>query len=335
MSHDMQMARGAAEGETNLAVGEPYFFQQIVLPTIGVRSISKPLTYPVIGGEPELLEELHRLVPQYQYITVVNGAKQGIAAAFHAFAETEGKVNVHHQPPYWPSYPTLAREVGLTFNGPVRSRDESILVVTSPNNPDGRQEYLFKSLPEVWDAAYAQPLYGYHGVAPPHRVGVFSAAKMFGLSGLRIGWVGTNERALHDAMAYFTEISTSGVSIPSQMHLAGVIRALREPEQMGRVGNATFEARAALMTNGNTFTEVLGDLVQNVKGVPTDGSGMFAWFQARWQDRFTHALKAAKVKVVTGEACGEKTPGYFRMSMGQMPEITRDALLRVRQEYLR
>jgi aspartate/methionine/tyrosine aminotransferase len=334
MSHDMQMARDTKPGEINLAVGEPYFFRRSVLPAITVRHIDKELAYPQVGGEPELLAELHRLMPQYPFIVVTNGAKQAISAAFYAFSELEKKFSVWHQVPYWPSYPTLAKGLGLDFNEP-GWRGNQIVCVTSPGNPDGSQDYPpFDAPVEVWDAAYAQPLYGFRGVPPPHRVGIFSAAKMWGLSGLRIGWAGTYERSLYELMSYYVEITTSGVAVSSQMYLAGILRAIREPEQIGPVTDATLEARAALMTNGTLFLEILGNLVEQVKGVPADGSGMFAWFRARQPEAFRRALKDAKVKVVTGEACGEKQDGWFRMSMGHLPEVTREALERIQYAYL-
>jgi hypothetical protein len=58
MSADMQMAREAAEGETNLAVGEPYFLQQELLRSGSGFRFKWPMEYPRVGGEPELLDEL-------------------------------------------------------------------------------------------------------------------------------------------------------------------------------------------------------------------------------------------------------------------------------------
>jgi aspartate/methionine/tyrosine aminotransferase len=331
MSHDLQMARGAAEGEYNLAIGEPFLVQELLLPEIRVQAVSKPLTYPVVGGEPELLEELHRLLPQYRYITVTNGCKQAIEASFFALKGLERRSVVQHRAPFWPSYPTLAKSQGLDFNF-VAPHEAVIKVITAPNNPDGSQPLGGEDC-DIWDGAYSQPLYGFTGIPPLHRIGVFSAAKYLGLSGIRVGWVGTNERAVHDRTAYFVEITTSGVSIPSQMHLTGVLRAMRDPKQMGRITKASFEARAALMTNGNSFNELISDMTKTVRGVPVDGTGMFAWFLARDPERFARALKAARVKLVTGEACGEHAKGWYRMSMGHRPEITREALRRLREAY--
>lgn len=331
MSADLQMARSTGEGETNLAVGEPFFLQQELHGYMRVAQIKYPVTYPLVGGEPELLEELHRHYPEYKHIVVTGGAKQAIEAAFFGFKTVERRSIVSHQAPYWPSYPTLARSQGLDFNvrGP---RSANILCVTSPNNPDGAQSMDPAQEFDLWDAAYAQPLYGYYGIAPKHRVAVFSAAKLLGLSGLRVGWLATNDDDLANAARYFVEITTSGVAIPSQMHLTGCLKALRDPNQITVLTAASFRARAALMANGASFTEILSDLVEEVRGVPACGEGMFAWFLPMKPWGFQRALTDAKVKIVTGEACGGQE-GWIRMSMGHNPEITRAALIRIRDEY--
>jgi aspartate/methionine/tyrosine aminotransferase len=333
MSADLQMARGSADGETNLAIGEPYFLQEFFLRYLLVDQTPKALHYPSVGGEPELLEELKNFFPHHKYLVITNGAKQAIEAAFFAFKRLERKSVVFHQAPYWPSYPTLAKSQGLEYNvaSPLAAQ---IFCVTAPNNPDGGQPQLFKRAPDLWDAAYAQPLYGFHGVPPPHRVAVFSAAKYLGLSGLRVGWLATNEKEIAEQAGYFVEITTSGVSIPSQMHLAGCLRSLRRSLNMAWYTERTFEARAALMANGHSFNEIIGDLVKDTQGVPVDGTGMFAWFRARRPESFARALRDAKVKLVSGDACGVHEPGWYRMSMGHLPEVTREALLRIKDQYL-
>jgi aspartate/methionine/tyrosine aminotransferase len=335
MSFDLQMARDSGDGSYNLAIGEPFFLQATFLRDMRIQHAPRLLTYPRVGGEPELVQELRRSFPQYKHIVVTNGAKQGLEASFFALKRLERRSVVVHRPPYWPSYPTLAQNQGLGFNA-ASLREAQIRCVTAPNNPDGSQSFLLKGdRYDLWDAAYAQPLYGYFGVAPEHRIAVFSAAKNLGLSGLRVGWVGTNEDELAAQVAYHVEITTSGVSIPSQMHLLGVLQALRDPKQIARFTDLSFEARAALMTNGNSFNELISSITEKVQGVPRDGSGMFAWFRARKPEAFARALQAARVKAVTGEACGEPEPGWYRMSMGHYPETTREALQKLQDEYRR
>jgi hypothetical protein len=57
-------------------------------------------------------------------------------------------------------------------------------------------------------------------------VAVFSAAKQLGLSGSGLaGWRHNDDPEIAGQASYFVEITTSGVSILSQMHL--VLAALR------------------------------------------------------------------------------------------------------------
>jgi bifunctional pyridoxal-dependent enzyme with beta-cystathionase and maltose regulon repressor activities len=55
---------------------------------------------------------------------------------------------------------------------------------------------------------------------------------------------------------------------------------------------------------------------------------MFAWFQIapEHQDKFTTAITELKIKLVTGDACGVKEKGWYRMSMGHRINFTQEAL---------
>lgn len=326
--HDMQMARGTVEGGINGAVGEPIFLQETVLDSLVLETrTAKDLKYPTVGGEPELIEELRRSY-DYKHIVVANGGKQAIEAAFYAFRK-EGKMTVNHEPPYWPSYPTLANSRGLGFNVLYVPR---ATVTTSPNNPDGSEADSSIQY-DLWDAAYASPVYNWSGNKPVHRAAVFSAAKLFGLSGIRVGWLGTNNDFIAEQASKYVEISTSGVSILSQMHLLDVLQALRSTRHMSLVSENYNEANFALYRNGDLFQQWIGPLTTAYHGVPWNGRGMFAFFRVSDPPRFERAIKIAKVSLVTGEACGMTDPGWYRMSMGLMPSITERAVKAIFNAY--
>jgi aspartate/methionine/tyrosine aminotransferase len=147
--------------------------------------------------------------------------------------------------------------------------------------------------------------------------------------------LGTDDPEIARAAAYFVEITTSGVSIISQEVLATTLHSMRGVGSMEFYTERTLAARATLMANGVAFSEWIGPMCQEVYGVPRDGSGMFAWFRADRPESMARALRDAKVKVVTGDACGQPAPGWFRMSMGHDQEITDAALARIRYEYYR
>lgn len=323
---DLQMSRGTIEGGYNLAIGEPIFLQDKLLHISDHLHINKPLQYPKVGGETDLLKELHERYT-YDYIVVTNGAKQAIEAAFSAFKKLEDRNAVLTPMPYWPSYPTLAKNQGLAFNEFVSPVMKYISVNTSPNNPDGSEHD--NNVADIWDAAYASDTYGFSGTPPRHRVAIFSAAKLLGLSGIRVGWLCTNEKAIADAAAHHVEITTSGVSVLSQEHLYKCLWQW-SPDY----GNEKLaEAKESLNQNSMLFQQLMQGMVRMVDGVPKNGKGMFAWFQAQDPEKFAIALKEAKVMLVTGEACGESKPDFYRMSMGNKPEVTREALTKLREAY--
>lgn len=323
MSHDLQLARRST-GFTNLAIGEPIFLQETMewhrIPTDYWADFS-PL-YPGLGGNEVLLNKLRERHSD-AHIVVANGAKQAIAATFYAYRML-GKKSVHHKAPYWPSYPTLAKSAQLRFLK--KPNDTSVIVTTAPNNPDGT--YGGPKKCHIWDAVYASEVYGWRwSERPDYEVAIYSAAKMYGLSGLRIGWLATDNKEIADAAAYFVEITTSGVCSVAQGHLAAVMDLEEEASESG----AKTQARIKLLTNGKSYSELLGPLLDKCEGFPANGQGMFAWVKPRDYEKFTKAVEMAKVQFVTGEACG--IPGWYRCSVGQNVEATSNALNRIVQAY--
>lgn len=147
---------------------------------------------------------------------------------------------------------------------------------------------------------------------------------MLGLSGLRVGWAVTADARLAAAMATFVERYTSGVCVTSQRHVAHVLAHLRRHDDQPYFD----AARQDLLANGEVFNKLLTPAMEVVEGVPATGKGMFAWFKVGVDDQesFKAAMEAAKVRLVSGEACGATTAGWWRMSMGQRPNVTQQAL---------
>lgn len=324
MSHDLQLARLNNPGVTNLAIGEPVFLQEAMewhrLPTDYWANFS-PL-YPGLGGNEVLLHKLHERYPE-AHIVVANGAKQALAATFYAY-RMMGKKSVYHQAPYWPSYPTLAQLAQMRF---VKKPSEgAVIVTTAPNNPDG--SYGGPKKCHIWDAVYADEVYGWrYEEAPDCEVAVYSAAKMYGLSGLRIGWLVTDNKEIADAASYFVELATSGVCSVAQGYVASVIDLEQETSEQ----RAKTQARVKLLMNGRSYSDLLSPLLDKCEGFPANGQGMFAWVKPRDYEKFARATVNARVQFVTGEACG--VPGWYRCSVGQNVEVTSDALTRIVSAY--
>lgn len=331
MTPDLQMIRGTVEGGYNLAVGEPVVLQRLMgYPKVELQA---PWEYPTMEPVQAFLDELRVMHPS-GHIVVTNGAKQALAATFYAYWKC-GKKSVQHAAPYWPSYPTIARLVLLGFSSSHLVASSDITCVTSPNNPDGTQGSA--RAVNVWDAVYAHWVYGWNGVPVPADVEVRSAAKLLGLSGARVGWLVTKDERLAEHARQYVEFTTSGVSTPAQLYVAAALKQVREDPLTGWRFRT---ARRDLLHNGERFNTLLGEFCAEVRGVPKDGTGMFAYFCVRPEchEAFERAQREAKVALVNGAACGQPhtTPPqyrkcYYRMNMAQDCDYTAAALRAIRE----
>lgn len=315
----------------NLAVGEPFFLQDVykdLYPT----DVKSHLQYPQLQGEKSLLNELAWRYPG-KHVVVTIGAKQGLMAACYALREyrrTKKMVGgrapirfteVVHEAPYWPTYPTIAKLSKLKFRAVPDNMGAgagSIRVLTAPNNPDGRMDYGNREW-EIWDAAYAAPVYGWDFQVPRHRISVWSAAKLFGPSSYRVGWLVTGEKALADLAAQYVEKTTSGVPVPCQDFVAALLKNVREShpsvqELLQRKARETLHYNADILDRSFRYHKLMNE----IKGFPSTGKGMFAWIKTENSWDFDEILRRAGIKVVKGEHCGaDPEAGWYRISLGQ------------------
>jgi aspartate/methionine/tyrosine aminotransferase len=191
--------------------------------------------------------------------------------------------------------------------------------VTSPNNPNGYEAYEEGRLYDVWDAAYASPIYGWSGLVPYHRIAVFSAAKLFGLSGLRVGWLVTPDPVLAEKAAAFVESQTSGVAVIAQSIVAHVLHQdLLHPDSTF-IQNAT----KALKANREYFHDAFytSAVMVNIG----EDKGMFAWYSAPKMFNgmeMSDILVKAGVRAMPGKAFGlPETSTSWRFSLGNFPHI--------------
>lgn len=333
---DMQMvARTIEPGWTNLAIGEPRFLQHALRSFYPEYTSIGDIKYPPCNGEWTLRSLLRDVTPgprrDQGSVVVTNGAKQALAATFYAMHKVRRACTAGApMAPYWPSLPTLARMNKLAWSdgNPAPAHVE---VLTWPNNPTGMKPgYLTANRGtglRVWDAVYASEVYGWpdYDAGPEADAVICSAAKMFGLSGLRVGWVAFADQKLADAAAEYVELTTSGVSAPAQESLFQMLgKAADDHEGI----TACFHRAAVLLARSQRiFNGLLTPHVDDVAGLPAGHGGMFAWFRPKDSVWFALALQQAKVMLVDGVHCG--VPGYYRMSLGVLPEELEHALERL------
>ncbi len=327
---DMAIVRSQDSGY-NLALGEPFFLSD-TLNWANNLKVNGPYYYPLFSGNKELLEELDILHPG-KFIVVANGAKQAIAASLYAFKEIESYTSAYFPKPHWVSYPTMVKSAGLYIESGDGSRlaHKCLTIDTALNNPDGR---IATEEVDILDCAYGHEVYGYDmSTMPKHRVSIWSAAKLFGLSGLRVGYAVFDVPILAKKAALFVELTTSGVASISQQYMTQVLKHTRQhPEEVAQLYK---DARKILKCNADVFNKYIASYCSILKGVSTDNKGMFAYFKVEDFKRFDKMLEAARVMVVSGNACGEKEPGWYRMSLGHRHDVIAEALQSLYRELIK
>lgn len=307
---DKHLIRTQEPGWYNLAIGEPYFLQWD-LSAYYPDANGARIGYPTSEPEPELKVELEKLHPG-KLVVVTVGAKQALYAAIYAWKQRyPGTMCLNHHHPFWPTYPTVARLSGLDFIHDPWYQSIAVNVITAPNNPDGSNAFAHPGAQcDIWDAAYATTTYGWYEKDhnPKHKMAVWSAAKMLGLSGARVGWLTTEDPELAASAAQFVEQTTSGAPTNGQHLVAGTLSNLG-PDREKRF----WMANKLISTNAQLLGGTIKDHAE-LEGYHRTGMGMFSWVRPYETEKFNAALNAAKIRVVPGVVCGK--PGYVRISLG-------------------
>lgn len=332
----MRLARvDLGPGWIDLGYGEPIAIQEILRNYISPGCLPDNATllnsqYQPPQGMKNLVDFLET---KYQAkVVITNGAKQGIAAAMYALKKMGHESCMMHKP-YWTSTPGLITDQGLAVHylgdPGVSSR---ALFVTSPNNPDGKEispanmvqvtaDAKTEGIKLIHDAAYYTPIYMQEPSAD--KVGdvqIHSFAKMWGLSGLRIGYVVCHDESFLPGVAEFVEKSCSGVSTASQqVALAVETHFTSNPEAL-----ASFYAacRTAIAASRAELTRVLPDVLEVM---PCASNSMFAWCKAGPKLDW----RAAKVNMIPGELFGQ--PGFVRLNIAMPSDLIKIAVNRLNE----
>lgn len=286
----------------------------------------KGWTYQPAAGKQDLVEILEEKYDAK--VVVCNGAKQALAAAMFSFKKA-GARSLWYPTPYYPANPSIAKSIGLDW-APIDTADS--FLVTSPNNPDGRNlsnvdilSHRYRG-PTIHDAAYYTEIYLPEDqiTIPLGHIQTFSMSKMYGLSGLRIGYAVVHEEKYYRDVVDYIEMTTAGVSTASQDIARNIELMLKEHPEYYTAFVA--EARASIMEARKELEALDPDVLQLV---PSGANSMFGWFKAG------PALDnvAAKVHILPGELFG--APGMMRMNIAHPPELIREAVKRLNEHKIR
>ncbi|NJC95532.1 MAG: aminotransferase class I/II-fold pyridoxal phosphate-dependent enzyme [Anaerolineae bacterium] len=294
-------------------------------------------------------ENYNRLVAP-ENVIITNGAKQSLFNIIYSILNPQDEVVIIA--PYWVSYPEivkmcLGRQVIVTHEaGTYTPRFEDIdraltsftraIIMNSPNNPSGAiyPPELIEKLVDlcerkgiylVCDDIYHKLTFDNHRAVPAyhftkkdventHVIVVNGVAKLYGMTGFRIGWV-VGPRDLVRVMTNVTAQTTSGVSPVSQAAAEGALNGLQSVVEALRL--QIQNNRDVLMQEMRTFN--------GARLIPPGGT-FYALpdlraFSNNSVEVSKFLLKKAMVVTVPGKEFGME--GHIRISFsGSVKDVT-------------
>lgn len=303
----------------DVSVGEPYVVKECLSRHVEIdKGYFTPdkssWEYPEPRGYKPLVDLLEE---KYQApVIITNGAKQALGAVFHSLKRKNWN-SFQMRNPHWCLIPPLAKAHGLTTHWNVDNNIPYLLL--APNNPDGEcfpietyrdiaDSYKDGNIPYIHDAAYFTHTYlpPEYELGPIGDVQIFSASKMYGLSGLRLGYAVCYDESFVPLIQEYMEMMTVGVSSISQQFLFNLISWEKSYPAFAK--DFENEARGELLKAKKLMKAVPPEIMivpENIEEIP----GMFGWFKVGPKANF----QKAKVNVIDGALFG--MPGYVRINL--------------------
>lgn len=194
---------------------------------------------------------------------------------------------------------------------------EAMYIIDSPSNPFGLliKDNIQYSGEVVWDSVYASPIFINNAMnsslsAPRHQIMIGSFSKIFGLPGLRIGWIGTNEDDLAKKVYSNSLTAYCGLSTPSLEISNNLIRDI-DLQKFEKIAN----------TYLNYSREKFAKL-KNIFDLDAPINGMF--YMGRLDKSNKKLLTKAKVSgLPLRSILGED---FIRFNMADSPKNTENAV---------
>ncbi len=316
------------EGWIDLSVGEATLIRESFLKyfklSLSQASLEGLLEYPPPNGTKELVSLLEE---KYQApVIVTNGAKQSLGATFYALKK-RGRTRVDMHSPWWALIPPLMSAHGIHHS---HSGSDAKLCLL-PNNPDGHmmspEEIRTvvamckgQGIPLIHDAVYYTHSYLPESfpLDPFGDLQIFSASKMYGLSGLRLGYIVCHNKDYYRDLCEYMEMMTVGVSTAAQELLASI---LRQEKVVGK--KFELESFSSLQKAKLLFKTINPEVV-TVPSNFEETAGMFAWVKVKNKA----ALTAAKINVIDGAVFGDDR--FIRMNLAVPEDVLQEVVDRLK-----
>ena len=330
----------------HLGGGEPVFpAPQAAVDAIVAKAQTRNIKYTPSSGTPELkaavaqyTERYYGYKPTSENILISAGAKQVLFNFLLAAVQSGDEVVF--PAPYWVSYPEMVKLAGGTpivvrptkglqitlaeLSAAVTDKTKAILL-NSPNNPSGLifDETFIKGAVELaekkniflfMDDIYHQLVFDGNKCPNPCKYSHSSqnliigngVSKLYGLTGLRIGWGVSENKSLISAMGRMQAQSTSCNSDLSEV--AATAALLGDQHCIEELCSLLEQNRNTLLAELNKIPHVVVHKPQGTFYCFAD----FSYYNADSQALAQYLLETALVAVVPGNAFG--MDGHLRIS---------------------
>ena len=282
----------------------------------------KTMEYAPDGGDPELIEEIQEYLMRtvgrtYKHIIITNGTTPAINVVLRTFKRYDGITSVSTNKNYFPFYPEMIEKNGLIHKKQHNGNGfDSIKLIDMPSNPTGNMSQAWFGDKTVWDSVYYNRVFINSPMLAirPHRVNVGSLSKVFGLTGLRIGYIATDSDLDYIRFAKENLHETCSVSVPSQEIAKHLLQ---------HIDYESFFRRANMAINYNR--DSLDEISYLFDGQAVQKNGMF---YATYADN--KALEIVDKALVNYVVLSDKGQDRFvRFNLGQNNELTKKAVKQI------
>lgn len=315
--------------ELNFGWGEPYCVRECLEHYYRKKNYMVPIQIKKAGyssaeGDPVLISLIKQFIKyttgiNYKHILITHGTTGAINIALRVLAK-EGKDTCYTHQYYFPYYPHIIsknhyqHKKGLgIYHEENLSYKNAIGLVDSPSNPDGSLLlYTDNTNSILWDSVYHNQIFiNSIPVIPDHRANCGSLSKFLGLTGLRVGWIATNNDLDFQKFTEENLYENCTMSFYSQDLAIDILQSVD-------LDNFTKAAKYRINNNRELFDRV--KYLFDNQEVPENGM-----FYPAWASTHTcQLLDKLEISYVQLDEVGKDK--LLRFNLAQLNEITKKAV---------
>lgn len=320
------------EDNIDLGWGNPYFLLELLDSQVKNKidifyNKYKDIYYQSDGGEEKLLDKCKEITEKYtnrkyKHYLITNGATQAINTIMRTWSESRAIAYCVTGKLGYPFYDGIInknilwrKKVDLSSHQ-TDLFDEMVLV-DSPSNPLGEQYgsviHTINNPNVVWDAVYHNPIYNAQmNLMPNHEVYINSFSKLLGMTGVRVGWIATDDTYDYERFKEDALYENATVAQPSQKLVLDTINNLDLDK---------------FTTNGKNYlnnNREVADKLSSLLDTPVQEKGMFYCFQV--DQKMINLFDDCNISYMMFNYNGDK---FLRLNIGQTTKLLAKAVKRV------